>query len=491
MFPGSAWSLPDSILIAGFALISPFALFLKPSHSIDSLVRTKDERPSRRIPAWMVPAAIFAGFLLLFAVLFGDRLIPGKPVEVAIVLATLPGATATPVASVPGAVHFQASGWIEPDPLPIRASALVDGVIDKVMVLEGQPVAQGEVIAGLIDADVALKLEAARHEHRKLLSVRAVHLASIQSARMKLKAAEAQVKSAETLREEAWDRLERMRELSRDVVPESELVAARLRLAREEAASAVALAGKGEIESEVARLELETKVKEDEIAVAAIAVKQAELAFSRTRIVSPIEGRVLRLLAAPGQKKMQADNDAESATVAILYDPEMLQVRVDVPLADAAGLQVGQRVRVHCSLLPERTFDGEVTRIAGEADLQRNTLQAKVRIKNPAEQLRPEMLCRVEFMDAGKPLSNSNAGASSASGDLAMWVPETALVDGAVWVVDPESKRTRKQSIHVAETRQENYRRILDGLRPGEWVVISPSGLQDGQRVKPRILSIR
>jgi RND family efflux transporter MFP subunit len=462
---------------------------LKPSHSIDSLVRSNDERPARRVPAWLIPAAIFAGFLLLFAVLFGDRLLPGKPVDVAIVLATLPTSHAPAASPSQGSVQFQASGWIEPDPLPIRASALVDGVIDHVKVLEGQQVSRGDVIAGLIDADAMLELEAARNEHRKWVSAKAAHVAGIESARMKLKAAEAEVDSAETQREEALDRLTRMKDLSRQVVPESELIAARLRLAREESLAAAALAGKGELEAEVTRLELETRVKEDEIAAAAVAVKQAELALSRTRIVAPIDGRILRLMAAPGQKKMQSDNDAESSTVAILYDPQKLQVRVDVPLADAAGLQLGQRVRIHCSLLPERGFDGEVTRISGEADLQRNTLQAKVRIENPAEQLRPEMLCRVEFMDAhSAPASGSSVGKAS-SGSLAMWIPESALADNAVWVVDPETRRATKRPIQATQIRQEEHRRILEGLRPGEWVVIRPSGLQEGQRVKPRILS--
>ena len=46
-----------------------------------------------------------------------------------------------------GAMLFQASGWIEPDPLPIKSTALVDGVVQEVHVLEGQLVKKGEIIA--------------------------------------------------------------------------------------------------------------------------------------------------------------------------------------------------------------------------------------------------------------------------------------------------------------------------------------------------------
>ena len=48
-------------------------------------------------------------------------------------------------------------------------------------------------------------------------------------------------------------------------------------------------------------------------------------------------------------------------------------------------------------MLPNMKFDGRLTRISGEADLQRNTLQVKVQILNPDKRLRPEMLCQAKF----------------------------------------------------------------------------------------------
>jgi HlyD family secretion protein len=172
-------------------------------------------------------------------------------------------------------------------------------------------------------------------------------------------------------------------------------------------------------------------------------------------------------------------DDPESSTIAILYQPDKLQVRVDVPLADAAGLSVGQPAKIRCSLLPDRVFTGEVTRITGEADVQRNTLQAKVRIDDPIGWLRPEMLCRVEFFGN----SSSNA---SASGSLAVWMPENALTAGAAWVCDPESQRVTRREVQASTETRDGYIRILSGLRTGEHVVLSPQGLRDGQRVKPR-----
>jgi RND family efflux transporter MFP subunit len=456
--------------------------------SLDSLQRppaaaAKHHRP---LPAWLVPAAIAAGFAVLFLILFHDRLLPATEVKVAPVLATpyasAHGEETTATPQDGGQLMFQASGWIEPAPLPIRAAALIDGMVESVHVLEGQAVRQGELLASLIDADALLALDAAKSELARLRGVRDAHLAAIEAARQQLVAANARIDSAATLRDEAQDQYDRLKNLNTNAVPVSEVVSARLRLNRESALKLAVEAGRDELNAELTRMELETKVKEHDIAVAEVAVRQAELTLARTQVTSPINGRVLRLLAAPGQKKRLDQDDPDSSTIAILYDPANLQVRVDVPLADAAGLQVGQPVRLRCGLLPEQAFRGEVSRIAGEADVQRNTLQAKVRILDPVEALRPEMLCRAEFL---APPSDGRPSTTAAS-TLALWIPEAALRGDTVWVCDPDRKRVAQRAVKATGETRDGHVRIADGLRPGEWVVLSPAELTDGRRVDPQ-----
>ena len=447
--------------------------------SLDSLTRHEAEPKSvRRVPAWLVPLVIFGGFALLFLALFRDRLLPAPDVKTAVVLATTGDANG-PVTSVSsGSMLFQASGWIEPDPLPIKATALIDGVVDAVSVLEGQQVKKGDTLATLIDADAKLALSAAEHNYQMLVSSRAAHLASIESAKKKLQGASTRIVAARTTEDEAADRFTRVKDL-KCAVSASDVVAARLRFEREESLHLSAQSESAEAEADLDRLNLETRVKDDSIASAAVAVDQAKLTLERTRILSPIDGRVLRLAAAPGQKKMLLMDDPDSSTIAILYEPGKLQVRVDVPLADAAGLSVGQRAKVRCSLLPDKVFEGEVTRITGEADVQRNTLQAKVRILDPVDQLRPEMLCRVEFLGAAT-TSGPVAGA------LVTWIPREALADGAVWICDPESRRISKRAVQASTEVRDGMLRIAEGLRPGEQVILSPQGLREGQRVNPK-----
>src|SRR5687768_4009427 len=122
--------------------------------SLDSLTRREPEiRAFRRLPAWVIPFGLLTGFALLFLALFRDRLLPAPAVTTAIVLATANQEGDAAPASSSGGMLFQASGWIEPDPLPVKATALIDGVVDQVHVLEGQSVKQGDPLATLIDAD--------------------------------------------------------------------------------------------------------------------------------------------------------------------------------------------------------------------------------------------------------------------------------------------------------------------------------------------------
>ena len=139
------------------------------------------------MPAWSVPAGILLGFGILFLILFGDRLLPAPTVEVVRVLAT-PAENPDPspnATSTAGAALFQASGWIEPAPLPIKATALIDGVIDEVHVLPGDPVKQGQSLATLIAEDARLAHAAATQNYRTLQAALKAHLSAIVAAEKK------------------------------------------------------------------------------------------------------------------------------------------------------------------------------------------------------------------------------------------------------------------------------------------------------------------
>lgn len=431
---------------------------------------------------WMLPLAIFLGFALLFALLFRDRLLPATPVAVVPAIGieeTITANAASENRASSGKPLFQASGWVEPDPLPIKATALTDGIVDEVHVLQGALVKKGDLLATLIGDDTRLERDAMAAKLADMKASLDAHCVNTQIAIRQMDGEKAMLVVAEANVEEAADKLRRYERISEGAITGDERLTVRIDHRKSLAQVDLSKARIGEIAEEMNKIAYEIVAMQAQIKGAEIDLEKAELAHKRTRIHAPVDGRILALKAAPGAKKIVDMDEEDSSTIAILYDPAHLQVRVDVPLADAAGLSVGQAAKIRCNLLPDEVFDGIVTRIEGAADLQRNTLQAKVSIADPNDKLRPEMLSRVEFLETLRE-NKTDTGASG----VAVYVPATALVDGAVWVCDADTKRAERRQVTSSATA-ENLIRIDTGLRPGEWVVSDPAGIREGERLKP------
>ena len=55
----------------------------------------------------------------------------------------------------------QAPGWVEAEPYSVYAGALTEGVVENILVLEGDAITKGQTIATLVDEDNALAVETA------------------------------------------------------------------------------------------------------------------------------------------------------------------------------------------------------------------------------------------------------------------------------------------------------------------------------------------
>lgn len=484
----------------GKPCISHFPLNAESKHWLSGDSPEEQNSPPSRgrgKPFWitLLPWVLILGAILVFIVAFYDRFVPGTQVTVATAIARpsseqdAPANSPSPQAGK-GQMLFQATGWVEPDPLPIRVTSLYSGVVAEVHVLEGQSVTNGQLIATLIEDDAQLELRAAQVAVAQSEAGRNALKGELQLSKARKETAIKHYESSLAQLGAAKDNATRLRQLKPGTIPERELIQANLQEQANKAEAAAANAKIAEWDAEASRLEKEITVQQQRIQSAMVMLDQAKLALSRTKITAPCDGIVLRLLTTPG-KRMMINMDREDAgTAVIMYQPDHLQVRVDVPLADAAGLSVGQSVRLSSSLLPNQSFDGEVTRIVGEADLQRNTLQAKVRILNPDPRLRPEMLCRAEFF--GNRSSSSNGLSSNDSGGaLMVFIPKQAIQNhngqsATVWALTQDESHAESRSVTIGSATDKDWQQISEGIRPGDRVIIDPPpNLKSGDRVRP------
>jgi RND family efflux transporter MFP subunit len=440
----------------------------------------------------------------------------------------------------PGAVTVQAPGWLEADPFYTACTALADGVVEEMLVLEGDTVEAGDVVARLVDEDARLKLAEAEARLDAARAEAALLQAELEAAetewnepvereravavgRAALAEAEAELRQLDALIAAAAAEAERLEEeLARTrtafesnaateievVVLDKQAQAQRARLASVEArrpmleARVERLAAEHEAAERHAELRTSERralaaaraaVQRAEAAVAAAQVKrdEAALLLERMTIRAPISGVVQRRLKQNGDKVMRGMDSPHSAHLVHLYHPERIQVRVDVPLADAANVYLGQPCEVVVEVLPDRTFAGEVTRITHEADLQKNTLQVKVRVLDPEPLLRPEMLTRVKFLPHERDGARSDSAAAAAAGVAARVLVEPGALDATasatqVWVVrQRRGDRGVVQPVVVQVQGEEQTHVAVRGeLRPGDLLALAPNGLRPGQAVR-------
>jgi len=496
-------------------------------------------------PAWIsrivVPAVLLASLAGLLGWSTRDFWLPATKVRMVSAM-ILPAAKATTVPAATGQrsdsstreVVAQASGWIEPDPYPVFVTALAEGILERIHVLEGQTVREGQPVATLVSIDAKLardalsaeltvreaqvaaaeaRLEAAREDWaHPIEQTRAVAVAkaALAGARGELARLPARIRAEQSLLAELIAVYEAVRKTrSAKAATALELMLSKQQADRQKAVFTAVQKLEATLDAKVDRLEAELRAAEQdlklrttekrELAEAKAALKdararqtvaeahlaQAELRLQRMEVRSPSEGRVMRLLKAPGDKLTIMADDPRSAQVAGLYRPDSLQIRVDVPLADAAKIRPTQRCEIVADILPDRTFSGRVTRIVREADIQKNTLEVKVAIDSPQDPLTPEVLARVKFLgNGGVDVSADQAPAGGAR----LFVPRSLVVDTpggpAVYVAEDSARIARRRIVRLGRARHGAWVQVLDGLRPGDRVISNPQQLTDGERIR-------
>lgn len=357
--------------------------------------------------------------------------------------------------SVQAGVVAQAPGWVEASPYPIRVTALTDGVVKESLVLEGERVEPGQVVARLIDDDARLDIAQAE--------------AMVAEARAMVSLAEAEERVARSRLEEVRDELARKEPLVKTGgFTEAEVARLRYRLVTMETEADAARARVASVGARVAS--------------AVVEQSRARLRLDRTSVRAATGGVVLSGIVEPGSILM------DDRVVLRLYDPSRLQVRADVPLSDATKVHEGMEAEVRSEADPSKVWRGRVTRGVHEADLQRNTVQYKVEIEDASGRLRPEMLVRVRFLGSEGPEGVGGAGSAGAgvvvvSGGA---VRERNGDRASVLVVEVTSRsgaRAVRREVTLGADAGEGLVEVVSGLRAGDRVIVGGVA-SEGRRVR-------
>lgn len=226
----------------------------------------------------------------------------------------------------------------------------------------------------------------------------------------------------------------------------------------------------------------------EEIRAAAAQVQQmraaldyAETQLASTKIKAPVTGTVLQRIVERGEMVTPSafgESGARTSVVA-LADLNDLQIELDISQTDFSRLKMNQRAEIIPEAFPNLRYRGFIAEIAPEANRAKATVQIKVKVENPDEQLRPEMNARVNFL-----AEETTRAAGTVSNRVL--VPKTAVVrrDESDFVFVVKGSMVEQRVIRRGEETADSYF-VLEGLSGGESVVIAGvERLRDGDRVK-------
>ncbi len=476
---------------------------------------------------YVLPAAMLAGFLALVTWAARDFLMPPRSVTVVPVFST------TAKVQQAGTPLFQAAGWIEPRPTPLRVAALAPGVVQELLVVEDQEIEQGDPVAELVRDDAKLAYDAAianlqlraaeLEEHEATLAAAEIRLKQPVHLEASLNLAEAALASLNTelkklpfeLRRAEADYTALKSDYDGKVSASGVIAGTTIEIALGKSHAAKAMVDelhdrfdslRSEREALTARctalktqlklLSNETQACDEEkahikaakarIKQAEVAVAEAKLRLDRMTIVAPVDGRVFRLIAHPGARigsGMTQMEGHDGSTVITMYRPEMLQIRVDTRFEDIPKVSLGQTVEIGNAALTT-PINGTVLFISSEADIQKNTLQVKVAIPDPPEIFKPEMLVDVTFLAPNFPDNEDEAGSN-----IRLYVPQQLIhSDGTgpyLWIADQSEGIAIKSRITAGTTSANGLAEILTGATVSSRIISgSVEGLIDGTRIR-------
>jgi HlyD family secretion protein len=390
--------------------------------------------------------------------------------------------TAAPVkletgATSSGSVVLSASGYVVAHH-KIAVGAKVMGRVAWIGVEKGDRVQQGQVLVRLEDQEFRAQVNQA-NANLAAAQARLDQLRAGSRPQEKLKDKAAVMQAEANLRnaEAEYDRAAKL--FPAGIISKAELDRA---VAQRDAARAALDAAKQSSSM------TDIGPRSEEISAAAAQVRQMQAALdyantqlAATEIKAPVSGTVLERIVERGEMVSPSSFGESGARTSVvsLADLNDLQIELDISQQDFARLKMDQRADIIPEAFQNLRYSGFIAEIAPEANRAKATVQVKVKVENPDEQLRPEMNARVNFLSETAAVENTKPAAR-------VMVPKAAVVhrDGSDFVFVVKGNRVEQRVIRVGEAAGEFYN-VMEGLGGGESAAVTGiEKLRDGDRVR-------
>jgi HlyD family secretion protein len=236
-------------------------------------------------------------------------------------------------------------------------------------------------------------------------------------------------------------------------------------------------------------------------------LQEARDNLSKTRLTSPIAGRVVRLAVEEGEVAVPGTFSRETGLLMTVADLSVILAKVQVDETDVVRLAANDSVQVTIDAYPDTSFTGRVTEISHSAKLTATQtasgsndravdFDVEVTLDNPPRDVRPDLSCTARMVTDTRARVLSIPIIALTVRDHERVPIEDSIMDTTrlkklgkeaegVFVVREGKATFRPVKVGIAG---DEYFEVIDGLREGETIVAGTyqaiRDLKDGARVR-------
>ena len=203
---------------------------------------------------------------------------------------------------------------------------------------------------------------------------------------------------------------------------------------------------------------------------AELSMQSLQDAMGNYTITSPISGTIIEKTAKAGDA-LSAGSD-----LCTIYDLSYLEMTIEVDELQVSSLSVGQSVKVTADAVPDKTYEGVVTRVSMKGNTNGGTTTYPVTV-------------RIDEADGLRPGMNANAQIVVAEAKNALSVPNAAIIRGGYVLVTQDSPSASKADASMTAPEgyvyvpvktgvsDNDYTQITSGLTAADTIAYDPSSV--------------
>lgn len=395
-----------------------------------------------------------------------------------------------------------ASGEIKPrNYINIGTNASVPSRITEILVVEGQRVRKGQLLARLESVQPEAEVAAQRANLAAAEAESAAAESSVRAADENLRMAEAGLQRSRADLDRARIFFERAEKLWKEqLIARQEFDQRQAEYQAQQAVVREAEARIAQLRAQRAQIQANLMSAQRRVAVAQANLQRAADVLQRTQSIAPIDGVVTNLPVRVGETVVPGIQNSAASLIMTIADMSLITAEVKVDETDIVNVTLDQTADVTIDAIPGKTFKGRVIEIGNTAILRSTGLAASqsaissqeakdfkvvVALDNPPEEIRPGLSATARIITATRknvvtiPIQ---ALTVRQKGDLEAQADDKKKANEAVDPIAEREKKQELQGVFVVENGKAVFKTLETGIT-GATDIEVVKGLEEGAEV--------